>query len=323
MSGWVLPPSAQPPVAAPPGPAPARRTAGSIYDLGYQRYGGRRLGRSAAARALFTQTLRACYGIGRGGRAKIVPFGLAALAILPAVLAVGISAIASQAGGAGGAIEAVSPIRYSTYHGLTASIVMLFCAAQAPELFGRDQRYGVLQLYFSRALRREDYALAKVGGLWVALLVTILAPQLILFVGRLLVAPDPITGLRNELPSLLPAIAQAVLTAGLFGGLSAVVASFTPRRSFATAGIIALFIVPPIVVAVIDRLAGPDLGRLLVFASPGDILDGSNAALFGTTPDSPAVASLDLPTVAFVVAAAVGVIGALAVILRRYQVIEA
>ena len=47
---------------------------------------------------------------------------------------------------------------------------MLFCAAQAPELFGRDQRYGVLPLYFSRALTRSDYALAKVGGLFVALL---------------------------------------------------------------------------------------------------------------------------------------------------------
>ena len=31
------------------------------------------------------QTLRACFGIGRGGRAKIAPFTLAALAILPAV----------------------------------------------------------------------------------------------------------------------------------------------------------------------------------------------------------------------------------------------
>ena len=48
---------------------------------------------------------------------------------------------------------------------------MLFCAAQGPELFGRDQRYGVLPLYFSRVLTRTDYALAKVGGLLVALLI--------------------------------------------------------------------------------------------------------------------------------------------------------
>jgi hypothetical protein len=43
---------------------------------------------------------------------------------------------------------------------------MLFCAAQAPELFGRDQRYGVLPLYFSRVLTSIDYALARTGGLF-------------------------------------------------------------------------------------------------------------------------------------------------------------
>ena len=53
-------------------------------------------GRRSAVQALFTQTIRACFGIGRGGRAKIAPFTLAALAVLPAILAVGIAAIASQ-----------------------------------------------------------------------------------------------------------------------------------------------------------------------------------------------------------------------------------
>ena len=50
---------------------------------------------------------------------------------------------------------------------------MLFCAAQAPELFGRDQRYGVLPLYFSRVLTRLDYALARTGGLFLAVLLVI------------------------------------------------------------------------------------------------------------------------------------------------------
>ena len=48
---------------------------------------------------------------------------------------------------------------------------MLFCAAQAPELFGRDQRYGVLPLYFSRVLTRVDYTLARAGGLFLAIFV--------------------------------------------------------------------------------------------------------------------------------------------------------
>ena len=132
----------------------ARDAASSIYDLGYQGYDGPRLGRPAVALGLLAQTLRAAYGIGRGGRAKIVPFLMLGLSVLPAVLAVGISALAAQAG-AGGALEEASPIRHDTYQSLTSTLVMLFCAAQAPELFGRDQRYGVLPLYFSRVLTRD------------------------------------------------------------------------------------------------------------------------------------------------------------------------
>ena len=124
--------------ASPPAPIRASGPGGSIYDLGYQGYEGPRLGRPAAIRALFWHTVRSCYGIGRGGRAKIIPFALAGLAILPAILAVGIAAIAAQAGPARGAIEDASPIRAATYHGLVATLVMLFTAAQGPELLGRD-----------------------------------------------------------------------------------------------------------------------------------------------------------------------------------------
>src|SRR6266540_4073794 len=135
---------------------------GSIYDLGYQGYEGPRLGRPAAIRALFWHTVRSCYGIGRGGRAKIAPFALAALALLPAIVGVGIAALAKQTGDVGQLVESASPIRYATYHGLISTLVMLFCAVQAPELLGRDQRFGVLPVYFSRALARLDYAVAKV-----------------------------------------------------------------------------------------------------------------------------------------------------------------
>ena len=130
---------------------------GNIYDLGYQGYDGPRLGRAAVVRGLLRRSLAEAYGIGRGGRAKIVPFVLLGLAVLPAILAVGIAALAAQAG-AGAELGDPSPIRHETYQGLTSALVMLFCAAQAPELFGRDQRYGVLPLYFSRVLTRGDYA---------------------------------------------------------------------------------------------------------------------------------------------------------------------
>jgi len=302
---------------------PASGPGGSIYDLGYQSYDGPRLGRPSAVRALFSQTARACFGIGRGGRAKIAPFVLAALAILPAVLAVGFSALAAQAGAAGGAIEDASPIRYETYHGFVSILIMLFCAAQAPELFGRDQRYNILPLYFSRVLTRTDYALSKVGGLFVALLFVELAPYVILFAGRVFVAPDPAAGLADEIAAFPRFLLQGLLVAGLLGGLASLVAAWTPRRAYATASIIALFIIPPIIVGLIGSLANQDLARAIILFSPADILDGTNAAIFGSIPDSPVVASVDLPDWAFLAAAVVGVVGSVGLTVRRYLRIAA
>ena len=296
---------------------------GDIYDLGYQAYDGPRLGRRSAFGALFRNALRACYGIGRGGRAKIVPIALGGLAVLPAVLAVGISALAAQApGGAGTALDNASPVRFDSYHGLIVVLVILFAAAQGPELFGRDQRYGVLPLYFSRVLTRVDYALAKTGGLWVALFLLIALPQVILLFGRIFVAPDPVTGFQKEIGAVPQFVAQAVLSAGLLGSLTALVASYTPRRAYATAIVIAIAIIPPIIVSLVGNLVGDDAARFIVLFSPGDILDGTNAWIYGVIPDSPIVASLDLPGLAYIVAAIIGAGGATLLTVRRYLTIR-
>ncbi len=295
----------------------------SIFDLGYQGYLGPRLGRRSAVLALFFQTARSAFGIGRGGKAKIAPFVLAGLAVLPAVLAVGLSALAAQAGPAGGAIEDASPIRYESYHGIVSLLIMLFCAAQASELFGRDQRYGVLPLYFSRVLTRTDYALAKAGGLIAVLLLVDLAPYVILFVGRTFVAADPAVGLAAEIGKVPQFLAQGVLVAGLLGGLSGLIAAWTPRRAYATAAIIAIFIIPPIMVALIGSQASQDIARVAVLFSPADILDGSNALIFGSLPDSQVVASVALPPIAYAGAALVGFLGSVGLTVRRYVRIAA
>ena len=97
-------------------------------------------------------------------------------------------------------LEQGIPIRHDTYWSLTSTFVMLFCAAQAPELFGRDQRYGVLPLYFSRVLARVDYALARTGGLFIAILIVALVPHLILSIGAILGAADPSLGSATNCP---------------------------------------------------------------------------------------------------------------------------
>jgi ABC-2 type transport system permease protein len=295
--------------------------AGSIYDLGYRRYEGERLGRAHAIRSLFLQSLRSSYGIGRGGRAKIAPFILAILALLPAIAIIGALTMVAQFG-MPPELASQSPIRYDTYSSTIATIVVIFCAAQAPELFGRDQRFGVLALYFARALRRSDYALARIGGFMAAILILELVPQVVLFVGRVLLSPDIPAAIGDDLPSVGPVLAQSILSAGLLGGLSMVVSAYTPRRAYAVAGIIALFTIPSIVAGIVTGLGSSSIGTWLTLVSPTSVLDGTNAVLFDT-PLGSDFTFVDLPKVAFIVAAGAGIVGSVAIGVRRFARINA
>jgi len=309
-------------------PAPTPAATGNIYDLGYRSYDGPRLGRRHASRALYVSSLRSVFGIGRGGRAKVAPFVLAALTLLPALVSVGFDVLLSQTfgredgpGGPGGPIE--SPIQYSTYLGLSTTLLILFCAAQAPELVGRDQRHRVLVLYFSRALERADYVLAKVGALATALVIVFAVPLAVMFAGSVLVARDVAAEFIVQVPRVAPAFVVAPVMALVLGGLSLAVASMTPRRAYATAGIIAVFIIPPIVIATVQEVARGDLARYIVLAGAGQILDGVNAFLFGRTPGDDMVRTAALPGPLYVGAAAIVIAAALVILLRRYQRIDA
>ena len=301
--------------------APATQATGNIYDLGYRGYDGPRLGRLTVLLSLIRQTLREAYGIGRGGRAKIAPLVLLGFAVFPAVLAVGFRALAAQAG-ATEQFEQQVPIRHDTYQSVTSLFVWLFVAAQAPELFGRDQRYGVLPLFFSRVLTRIDYAVARTGGLFIAVLIVTVVPQLLLSIGGILAAPDPATGLSKELPEIPRYLAVCILEAGVFSGIGAVVAAYTPRRAYAVAAIIALFIVPPIVVGIIAELSVPEVARVLLLASPSNVIDGVNGAIYGPlTIAGETFVLATLPGWVYIVAAIAYVLGSLAIVVRRYLTI--
>ena len=208
---------------------------GAIYDLGYRGYDGPRLGRRYAVRTLFWASLRAAFGLGASGRAKIVPWGLAALLLAPAAVAVAIAALAPGA---------PVPYTYDNFLWDTQVLIAIFCAAQAPELVGRDQRYGVLPLYFSHVLARTDYALAKLGARW--------PPPCSSGAGAdagavrrvaCCVAPDVAAAFGDEIENLPQVVLAPLLYAILLAGLSLAIAAYTPRRAYATGAIIAVFIV--------------------------------------------------------------------------------
>ena len=239
----------------------------------------------------------------------------AVLALLPAVIAVGIAALAAQAG-RGRRLEEASPIRHDTYQGIVVTLVMLFCAAQAPELFGRDQRYGVLPLYFSRA--PDPHRLrpgASRRALSLAVLLVIVVPQLVLIVGRVFVAARPGDRAAPRRPPTVPRYLPSARPRrrGLLGGLAAVIAAWTPRRAYATAGDHRRVHHPADRRRDHRRAGAPATrpgrrpvqpGRRHRRAQRRDLRDGRRTA----RPSSP----LDLPGWVYIVAAVVGIVGRVA-----------
>ena len=164
---------------------------GNIYDLGYRGYEGVRLGRGAVIGALLTHSLRTAYGLGRNARSKIMPVGLAVLAILPALLALGIIALVSQIGRRGRSLRGylADPLRHPVPVHRRARVPLLRLAGARTVRARPASRHPAAVFLTCNVApglcrRRARWAC------WSSLLVLVLAPQLLLFVGRVLVAED-------------------------------------------------------------------------------------------------------------------------------------
>jgi ABC-2 type transport system permease protein len=298
-------------VTAGPGPA------GSIYDIGYRGYDGPRLGRRHAFATLFVQALRAAFGIGRSGRAKVLPAFCLALPALTALIIVAFSAFGSRFG--------ISDLAVLPGHPDMAGAVGVFAtilvAVQAPELLGRDVRYRVLSLYFSRALLRVDYALAKLAALGVAVLIILLVPHVILTIGAVLLTPDVLGALAREARWWPAVLGSTVLTAAATAGVALVIAALVTRRAYATVTIFGVFIVPAIIVAVIIALDLGEASRYVVLLDLGTVLDAANAWFFGVAPQPGAWPIAGLPVSLGLAASTVIAVGAGAILVQRYRTI--
>ncbi len=291
---------------------------GSIYDLGYRRYEGPRLGRRHATGALFVYGVRAVFGLGRSGRAKVAPLVLGTLITLPAVVSV---AFGTVAGGAG---SRLNPINLQGYLVWVQTLLVFLVAAQAPELLVRDQRYRVLTLYFSRALERSDYVLAKYLALLVSVALLLALPQAVLLLGMLFATANLTDGLANVAPLVLPSIGRTIVIAALLSGVGLLATAFTIRRAFAAATIIGAFMVLSGVVAIIVNRVSPEGPFALVaLLDPFALMGGVSAFLFGVKPTWSTIVHSHLPLGLFA-AMAVGVsIACLGLLVLRYRRITA
>jgi ABC-2 type transport system permease protein len=285
--------------------------AGNIYDLGYRHHDGPRLGRSYAVRALYLQGLRACFGLGRRPLAKIAPWGLAVLGLLPAAAQLVILAVAP------GNFEI---IKVTDYFAFSNVIVILFVAVVAPEITGRDQRHRTLSLYFSRALLRDDYALARIAALTTATLAVTLVPALVLFIGNCLGDDRPARYLRENWTQLPGLGAAGLLIAAVLAAAAVAIASHTARRTFAIGGIAGpLFVIEPVAVSLAEIA-----GRYFLLLSPFSILRGATLFIFNVDADlDDPLSEHPIPGLVYLASAIVLACAALGVALRRYRTVSA
>ncbi len=219
---------------------------GAVYDRGYRGYEGERGGRAAARAALFRASVRRALGLRRPWRQKVAPMALLAIATVPAIVFVGVGYVTRDT-----PASDFEWITYREYVGVSNTL-LVFVALTAPDIVCPDRRQRVLPLLFARPLTGADYVLAKVGAMFSILFAFSFLPQVVLFLGQMLVSDDGALRYARDNAEVIWQVPIAVAVLSIFYAVIGVaVASLTTRRIIAGASIIGLFLVTSIVSAVL------------------------------------------------------------------------
>lgn len=288
-------------------------SSGTIFDIGYRRYTGQRLGRRGAIGAIFGAGLRTLFGLGRSGRSKVLPWGAIVLAVLPAVVAIAIRVLAN---------DIIELYNYQNYLWEIGLLLPIFLAAQAPELVVNDMRQGVLPLYFSRPISRLDYVVAKLAALTAGLLALTLLPLLLLFLGRVLAAEDVVAALGDELGFLPGILGNGLVHALVLGSIGLAVCSLSGRRAYAAAAILAIFLAGSVTSTTLTELGG-GLADLAPLSYPLSILDGTREWLFGESVAGSPVSSAAVALPLYGLTAAILLAVSWALLALRYRSVSA
>ena len=275
----------------------ADNAAGVIHDIGYQRYGGPRYGRSRIVAALCWHSLRSAFGIGRGPKAKILPVFAFVVMCAPAVVNAAVMALTGRP---------TPLVPYDTYvNSLRVLLLLVFVAMQAPELVSRDLRNHVLPLYFARPIRRGDYPAAKYAAMTLACLAMIEIPLLLLYLGTIFQIHGG-AAIWAQTRALIPGLAVGLMWAVVLAAIGLALASLSGRRAFATGAVAVVLFLSYILTGVLIQIARATTAanahvpygqggvvtvlppspaeHLFGLLSPFTIMDGVRQWLGGTSP---------------------------------------
>ncbi len=245
---------------------------GAVYDRGYRPYTGPRGGRREATWALWRLSVRRALGLRRSWRQKVFPWTLLAITTVPAVVNVGIGyAIRNDPL----EIPDFAFITYREYVGVSTAL-LLFVALTAPDVVCPDRQQRVLPLLFSRPLTGTDYVTAKVGAIATIVFGFGFLPQVVLFVGQMLVSDAALEYFTDNAAVLWQVPVAVALLAVYYGAVGVALASLTDRRIVGGVAILGVALVTSAVAAVIIESAGDGgtpFAVLNVLALPLEVRD--------------------------------------------------
>jgi ABC-2 type transport system permease protein len=293
-------------------------THGAVYDRGYRPYEGVRGRRGAATFALFKASVRRALGIRRSWRQKVAPFVLLGVVTIPAIVNVGIGYVTRDR-----VLDRFEIITYRDYVGVSSAL-LLFVAIVAPDVMCPDRRQHVLPLMFARPMTGADYVVAKVGAIAAILFAFSFIPQVVLFVGNMLVSDSALDYLTGHLDILWKVPAAVTLLAVYYAVIGVALSSLTDRRIVAGASIIGLFLITSIASGILVgdefRLEGGSPAALInVLALPLYLRD--LVFLGEIDDDSPLTGVANGGALAVATYVAILVAG-LVVLFRRYRWVE-
>ncbi len=213
---------------------------GAVYDRGYRPYAGPRGQRGTATMALWRASIRRALGLRRSWRQKVAPFVLLAVVTLPAVINVGIGYVTRDR-----VVNRIEIVTYRDYVGVSSAL-LLFVAIIAPDVMCPDRRQRVLPLMFARPLTGFDYVLAKFGAIASIMFAFSVLPQMVLFLGNMLVSNSALDYLTGHLDILWKVPLAVLVLAVYYAIIGVAVSSLTDRRIVAGACIIGIFLVTSI-----------------------------------------------------------------------------
>ena len=296
--------------------------AAQILDQRYRPYSGPRRGLAGAMRAVVGSSFRFTLGFGRPARHKFLPWLAVVIALVPAIVFVGIATVIDV----DMISEQILP-DYHQYYDLIQVALFFYCGIVVPEILVADRRNGMLPLYLSTPLRLWSYLVSKSVAVAVTLAVITIGPLLFLLIAYTVEGSGP-DGLGDWLMVLVRILGSGIAIAATITAASLAISSLTDRRAFAVIGVVLLLLGSNLVTSVLVETAELD-ARVYAF-NLGEIGAALKDRIYGVGPPTPLGAGeasqgqrlSELSTIFVVAVNAAWVAAGAAVVWWRYRRIE-